>query len=68
VAGPSRWVAAGVAAKASWTARHGVCGHACLEAAHGYDLLSRPDMEGEGAGSPAEDSIGAVVERVEGGG
>jgi hypothetical protein len=68
VAGPPRWVVAGVAAMASRTARHGVCSCACLEAAYGYDLLSCPDLEGEGAGSPAEDSIGAVVERVEGGG
>jgi hypothetical protein len=37
----------------------------CLEAAHGDDLLSLPYLEGESVGSPAEDGVGAIVERVE---
>jgi hypothetical protein len=45
------------------TARHGIRSHARLKAAHGDDLL-QPDLEGEGEGSPAEDSVGTVVERV----
>jgi hypothetical protein len=36
-----------------------------LRRAHGDDLLSLPDLEGEGVGSPAEHGIGAVVEGVE---
>jgi hypothetical protein len=32
---------------------------------HGDDLLSLPDLEGEGAGPLAEDGTGAVVEGVE---
>jgi hypothetical protein len=49
---------------ASGAARRGVHSHACLEAAPGDDLLSLSDLEGEGARSPAEDSVGAVVEGV----
>jgi hypothetical protein len=33
--------------------------------AHGDDLLSLSDLEGEGMMSPAEDVVGAVIERVE---
>jgi hypothetical protein len=33
--------------------------------AHGDDILLLPDLEHESAGSPVEDGIGAVVERVE---
>ncbi len=56
-AGPlgRRWSAA-----ASGAARHGVHGHAGLEAVQGDDLLSLPDLEGEGAGSPAEDGVGPL--------
>jgi hypothetical protein len=49
----------------SGAARRGVHGRACLEVAHGDDLLSLPDLEGEGTGSSMEDGIGAVVEGVE---
>jgi hypothetical protein len=49
----------------SRAARHGIHGRARLEAAHSDDLLSRPDLESEGTGTPAEDGIGAIVERVE---
>ncbi len=35
------------------------------EAAHGDDLLPRPDLESEGAGSPVEDRVGAIIVRVE---
>ncbi len=52
-------------AAASWTARHGVLGCAYLEAAQGDDLLLRPNPEGEGMGSLAEDVLGAVIVRVE---
>jgi hypothetical protein len=52
-------------AAASGAARQGVHGCAHLEAAHGDDLLSPPDLEGERAGSLAEDGIGAVIEGVE---
>ncbi len=67
-----RRVAAGVAVApwarhfdaASGAARHGVHSRACLEAAHNnYLLLAH--VKGEGAGSPAKDGIGAVVEGVE---
>jgi hypothetical protein len=50
---------------ASRAARRGVHGRARLEAAHGDDLLLLPDLEGEGTGSLAKDSVGAVVEGVE---
>ncbi len=33
--------------------------------AHGDDLFPVPDLESEGSGSPTEDSIGAIIERVE---
>jgi hypothetical protein len=50
--------------EASGAARRGVHSRACLEAAHSNYLLL-PNLEGEGAGSPAKDGIGAVVEGVE---
>ncbi len=52
-------------AAASWVAGSGV--HSCtrLEAAHSNDLLPLPDLESEGAGSPVEDGVGAIIERVE---
>ncbi len=46
-------------------ARLGVCSRAVLEAADGDDLVAGPDSDGEGAGSVAQNSIGAVVERLE---
>ncbi len=49
----------------SRTARRGVHCRARLEAAHSADLLSRPDLEGEGTGSQTEDGVGAIIERVE---
>jgi hypothetical protein len=49
---------------ASGAARRGVHSRACLEAAHNnYLLLAH--VEGEGAGSPVKEGIGAVVEGVE---
>ncbi len=49
----------------SGAAGHGVHGCACLEVAHGNNLLLLPDLVGEGAGSPAVDSVGVVIEGVE---
>jgi hypothetical protein len=46
---------------ASWTAWLGICVHAGLEPAHGDNLVSGPDSDGEGAGAAVQDSIGAVV-------
>jgi hypothetical protein len=46
---------------ALWTARHGVCVRASLQAADGDDLIPRPDSDGEGAGSPVQDSVGAII-------
>ncbi len=40
----------------------GVCCHAGLEAADGDDLVSGPDLDGEGAGSTTQYSVGANVE------
>jgi hypothetical protein len=48
------------------TPRHGVRGRASLEAADGDNLVPEPDSDGEGAGAPAQDGIGAVVERLKG--
>ncbi len=45
---------------ALWTARRGVCIHASLQTADGGDLVPRPNSDGEGAGSPVHDSVGAV--------
>ncbi len=70
-AGPPGCAAVGVSSAPGpgglCTARHGIRGHACLEAAYSDDLCSRPNLEGEGAGSQAEDGVGAVLERVGGG-
>ncbi len=52
-------------ATVSGAARRGIHGHAILEATQGDDFLSLPDLEGEGAGSPVEDGIGAIKEGVE---
>jgi hypothetical protein len=46
----------------SGAVRRGIQSRARLEAAHSDDLLSLPDLEGEGAGSTAEDGVGAIVE------
>jgi hypothetical protein len=51
----------------SGVARHGIHGYACLEAPHGDDHLLLHNLESQGVGSQAEDGIGAIVERVEGG-
>jgi hypothetical protein len=49
----------------SGVARRGVHGRARLESAHGDDLLSLPYLEGEGAGSLAEDGVETIVEGLE---
>jgi hypothetical protein len=53
-------------ATATRAARHGVRGRASLEAADGDNLVPGPDSDGQGAGSAAQDGIGAVVERLKG--
>jgi hypothetical protein len=53
-------------ATASLTARHGI--HAGLQAADGDDLVPRPDSDGEGTGSPAQDSKGGHCRGVGEGG
>ncbi len=40
--------------------------YASLEAADGDDLVPGPDSDSEGAGPAAQDSVGAVVERLTG--
>jgi hypothetical protein len=57
----TRW-----SATATRAARRGVCGRASLEAADGDNLVPGPDSDGEGAGSAAQDGVGAVVERLKG--
>ncbi len=47
-------------------ARRGVRGHASLEAADGDNFVPGPNSDGEGAGSAAQDGVGAVVERLKG--
>jgi hypothetical protein len=47
-------------------ARHGVCGPASLEAAHGDHLVPRPDSDGEGAGAAVQDHVGVIVELLKG--
>jgi hypothetical protein len=70
-AGPPGCAAAGVSSAPGpgglCTARHGIRGRPCLETAHSDDLRLRPDLEGEGTGSQAEDGVKAVLERVGGG-
>jgi hypothetical protein len=39
---------------------------AALEVADGDDLIPGPDSDGEGAGSAAQDGIGAIVEQLKG--
>jgi hypothetical protein len=53
-------------AAATRAARHGVRGHANLGAAGGDNLVPGPDSDGEGAGSAAQDGVGAVVARLKG--
>ncbi len=48
----------------SGAAGHSVHGCACLEVAYGNDLLSLPDLVGEGVGSPPVESVGVVIEEV----
>ncbi len=57
----TRWSAA-----ATRAARRGARNRASLETADGDDLVSGPDSDGEGAGSTAQDGVGAVVERLKG--
>jgi hypothetical protein len=47
-------------------ARRGVRSRASLEAADSDDLVPETDSDGEGAGSVAQDGVGAVVERLKG--
>jgi hypothetical protein len=53
-------------AAAMWAARRGVRGRASLEVADGNDLVPVPDLDGEGAGSAAQNGLGAIVERLKG--
>jgi hypothetical protein len=46
-------------------ARLGVRGRTGLEAADADDLIPGPDSDGEGAGSAVQNSVGAIVERLE---
>ncbi len=52
-------------AAATWAARHGIRGRASLEAADGDDLLPGPDSDGEGAGTAAQDGLGAIAEPLQ---
>ncbi len=47
------------------TARCGFCFRAGLEVADGDDLVPLPDPDGEGAGSPPHNGVGAVIGAVE---
>ncbi len=51
---------------ATQAARRGVRGRASLEAADGNHLVPRPDSDGKGAETAAQDRVGAVVERLKG--
>jgi hypothetical protein len=53
-------------AAATLAARRGIRGRASLEVADGDDLVPGPDSDGEGAGSAAQDGVGAVVARLKG--
>jgi hypothetical protein len=53
----TRWPAA-----ATWAARLDVSSRAGLEVADGNDLIPGPDSDGEGAGSAAQNGVGAVIE------
>ncbi len=45
-------------------ARRGIRGRASLKAADGDHLVPRSDSDGEGAGAPAQDCVGVIVERL----
>jgi hypothetical protein len=47
-------------------ARLGVRGCAGLKATDGDDLVPGPGSDGEGAGSVAQNGIGAIIERLKG--
>ncbi len=64
--GRTTWVRTRWSAAATQTARRGSRSRASLEAADGDDLVPGPNSDGEGAGSAAQDGIGAVVERLKG--
>ncbi len=64
-AGQPGWAVAGLAAAASQTARCGICVHASLQAVDRDDLVPQPNSDGEGTGSPVQDSVGAVVRALE---
>ncbi len=51
---------------ATQAARRGVRGRASFKAADGDHLVKRPDSDGEGAGTAAQDRVGAVEERLKG--
>ncbi len=53
-------------AAATRAASHGIRGRASLEAVDGDNLVPGPDSDGAGAGSVAQDSVGAIVERLKG--
>ncbi len=53
-------------AAARRAARRGIRGCASLEAADGDHLVPGPDYDGEGAGSAAQNRVGAVVEGLKG--
>ncbi len=53
-------------AAATRAAKRGVRGRASLEAADGDHLVPRPDYDGEGTGSAAQNRVGAIVERLKG--
>jgi hypothetical protein len=57
----TRW-----SATATRAARRGIRSCARLEVADGDDLVPGPDSDGEGAGSAAQDGVGAIVERLKG--
>jgi hypothetical protein len=52
-------------ATATQAPRLGVRSRAGLEAADSADLIPGPDADGEGAGTSAQNSVGATVERLE---
>jgi hypothetical protein len=59
------WLRARRSAMATRAARLGIRSHAGLEAADGDDLIPGLNSDGVGAGSAAQDGVGAVVEAVE---
>jgi hypothetical protein len=65
VAAPEKRVKKPAGLKTRRTTRLGVRSRAGLEAADGDDLVQGPDSDGKGAGSTAQNSVGAVVEQLE---